>query len=107
MTTLNGLPRSWDSFQGICARKKLVKFSRLWEECSQEEAWVAAREEKMGSEDQALMVHSKSTKEDLITLEVSTITKITLEKIYLESYVIHVMKQDIMQIIVLRNQSYQ
>ena len=25
MTTLNGLPRSWDSFiQGICARKKLV-----------------------------------------------------------------------------------
>ena len=37
MTTLNGLPRSWDSFiQGICARKKLIKFSRLWEECSQE-----------------------------------------------------------------------
>ena len=39
MTTLNGLPRAWDSFiQGICARKKLVKFSILWEECSQEEA---------------------------------------------------------------------
>ena len=37
MTTLNGLHRSWDSFiQGICARKKLVKFSRIWEECSQE-----------------------------------------------------------------------
>ena len=37
MPTLNGLPRSWDSFiQGICARKNLVKFSRLWEECSQE-----------------------------------------------------------------------
>ena len=33
MTTLNGPPRSWDSFiQGICARKKLVKFSWLWEE---------------------------------------------------------------------------
>ena len=32
MTTLNGLPKSWDSFiQGICSRKKLVKFSRLWE----------------------------------------------------------------------------
>ena len=30
MTTLNGLPRSWDSFiQGICARKKLFKFIRL------------------------------------------------------------------------------
>ena len=37
MTTLNGLPRSWDSFiQGICARIKLITFSRLWEECSQE-----------------------------------------------------------------------
>ena len=43
MTTLNGLPRSWDTFiQGICTRKKLVKFRRLWEECSQEEAWIAA-----------------------------------------------------------------
>ena len=60
MTTLNGLPRSWDSFiQGICARKNLVKFSRLWEECYQEEAWIAAREEKMISEDQSLTVHSK------------------------------------------------
>jgi hypothetical protein len=30
MTTLNGLPRSWDSFiQGICSRRKLPKFSRL------------------------------------------------------------------------------
>ena len=29
MTTLNGLPRSWDSFiQGICARRKLISFSR-------------------------------------------------------------------------------
>ena len=35
VTTLNGLPRSWDSFiQGICARKKLIKFTRLWEEFS-------------------------------------------------------------------------
>ena len=63
MTTLNGLPRSWDSFiQGICARKKLVKFSRLWEECSQEEARIVAREEKMGSEDQALTAHSKKNR---------------------------------------------
>ena len=49
-----------DSFiQGICARKKLVKFRRLWEECSQEEARIVAQEDKMGSEDQALTVHSK------------------------------------------------
>ena len=63
MTTLNGLPRTWDSFiQGICARKKLVKFSRLWEECSQEEARIAAREENMGSEDQALTIQSKKSR---------------------------------------------
>ena len=60
MTTLNGLPRSWGSFiQGIYERKKLVNFRRLWEEYSQEEARIAALEEKMGSEDQALIVHSK------------------------------------------------
>ena len=30
MTTLNGLPGSWDSFiQGICARRKLISFNRL------------------------------------------------------------------------------
>ena len=46
MTTLNGLPRSWDSFiQGICARKKLITFSRLWEECTQEEARLITRED--------------------------------------------------------------
>ena len=29
MTTMNGLPRSWDSFiQGMCARRKLITFSR-------------------------------------------------------------------------------
>src|SRR5713226_8454101 len=29
MTTLNGIPRSWDSFiQGICARINLITFSR-------------------------------------------------------------------------------
>ena len=37
ITTLNDLPRSWDSFlQGICARIKLITFNRMWEECSQE-----------------------------------------------------------------------
>ena len=45
MTTLNGLPRAWDSFiQGICARKKLVKFRRLSEECSQEESLILPQE---------------------------------------------------------------
>ena len=44
MTTLNYLPRLWDSFiQGICARIKLITFSRQWEESSQEEARILAQ----------------------------------------------------------------
>ena len=76
MTILNGIPRSWDSFiQGICARRNLVTFSRLWEEFSQEEARIAAQEEKMGSEDQALTVHSKKGRRTLI---------LTIERTYLD-----------------------
>ena len=45
MTTLNDLPRSWDSFiQGICSRRNLVTFSRSWEEFSQEEDQIVSRE---------------------------------------------------------------
>ena len=34
--TLNGIPRDWESFiQGICSRRKLTKFRKLWEECVQ------------------------------------------------------------------------
>ena len=65
MTTLNGLPRSWGSFiQGICARRNLVTFNKLWEECSQEEARIVAREQNMGNEYQALIVHTKKNKRD-------------------------------------------
>ena len=65
MTTLNVLHRTWDSFiQGICAKKKLVKFNRLWEECWQEEAWIAALEENMGSEDQTFIVQSRKNIRD-------------------------------------------
>ena len=60
MTTLNGLPRSWDSFiQGVCARRRLISFGRLREECTQEEAQLMTREEKMGAtKDQALTTHT-------------------------------------------------
>jgi hypothetical protein len=60
MIILNGLPRSWDALiQGIFSRKKLTKFIRLWEDCNQEEAKIAAREEKMEDEDQALSYHTR------------------------------------------------
>ena len=33
MTTLNDLLMNWDYFmKGICSRRKLTKFNRLWEE---------------------------------------------------------------------------
>ena len=33
MATLNSIPREWDSFtRGICARIKLTKFRKPWEE---------------------------------------------------------------------------
>ena len=63
MTTLNGLPRSWDAFiQGICSRKKLPKFNRLWEDCNQKKARTATREEKMADEDQALASRTRKGK---------------------------------------------
>ena len=64
MITLNGLPRSWESFiQRICSRRRLTKFKRLWEECTQEEARLEAREEKLGEDgNQALAAHTKKEK---------------------------------------------
>ena len=61
ITTLNGLPRSWDSFiQGICAGGKMISFSRLHEECAQEESRLVTREEYMGeTDDQSLTVYTK------------------------------------------------
>ena len=61
MTTLNGLPRSWDSFiQGIHARRKLISLSRLREECAQEKARLVKREENMGATDgQVLVLYTK------------------------------------------------
>ena len=48
MTTLNGLLRSWESFiQGINSRRKLTRFSKLWEECTQKEARLVSRKEKL------------------------------------------------------------
>ena len=64
MTTLNGIPRSWDPFiKGLWSRKNLPKFSRVWEECTQEEARLEAREEKLSdSKDQALATNDGKRK---------------------------------------------
>ena len=61
MTTLNGLPRSWDSFiQVIYARSKLMFSSQLREECTQEEARLVTREEKMGgTKDPNFTIHTR------------------------------------------------
>jgi hypothetical protein len=60
MTTLNGLPRSWDAFiEGIFSIRKLPKFSRLWEYCNQEETRTTSREENMIDDYQALATHTR------------------------------------------------
>ena len=61
MTTLNYLPRERDSFiRGICARRKLTKFSELWEECVQE-GRLANREEKLNEdEDEDLATETRN-----------------------------------------------
>ena len=58
---MNEIPTSWDSFiQGICARRKLISFSRLCEDCTQKEVRLVTKEDKMGATvDQALTVHSR------------------------------------------------
>ena len=58
ITTLNGLPGSWDLFiQGMCAKRKSLLSERFWEEHTQEDAQLIVREEKMGAtEDQALII---------------------------------------------------
>ncbi len=59
MTTLNGLPRSWESFiQGVCSRRKMPKFNKLWEGCIQEEAKIAVKDEKLGSGEDHLLPHT-------------------------------------------------
>ena len=66
MTTLNGLPPSWDSFiQTISGRTKLPKFDKLWPECTQEETRIAACQRLHGTqpeENQTFISHAKKGK---------------------------------------------
>jgi len=61
MTTLNGIPRDWESFnRGICSRRRPTKFRQLWEECVQEEEIIESTKEKLNdNEYQALEAHNK------------------------------------------------
>ena len=70
MTTLNGLPRDWEAFiRGICSRRKLTKFRKLWEECVQEEDRIADKEEKLNdNEYQTLNAHTKGKERVMIIL---------------------------------------
>jgi hypothetical protein len=46
-TTLNGFPPLWDPFvKGICARRKLPKFDKLWAYFSQEESRLIPRNKR-------------------------------------------------------------
>jgi len=49
--TLNGFPPAWDAFvQGICARRKLPKFDKLWADCAQEEARLLSKSQELEDE---------------------------------------------------------
>jgi hypothetical protein len=63
-TTLNGFPSSWDPFvQGICARRKLPKFNKLWADCTQEESRLISKSLKIDDdENQALASQVKKRK---------------------------------------------
>ena len=62
ITTLNGLSREWNSFiRGLCSRRRLNKFNKLWEECVQEEGRIANRKEKLNdNEYQSLATSTKN-----------------------------------------------
>ena len=62
MTTLNGLPREWDSFiRGICARRNLTKLNKQWEECVQEEGRIENIKENINdNEYKSLASHTKN-----------------------------------------------
>jgi hypothetical protein len=64
-STLNGFPPSWGPFvQGICARRKLPKFDKLWEDFSQDESRLMSKKQKVDDEEnQALATQVKKRKE--------------------------------------------
>jgi hypothetical protein len=62
---LNGFSKSWEPFiMGICAREKLPKWERLWDDCIQEEAHKESISSKQGggSTNENLALVSKTKK---------------------------------------------
>ena len=63
MTTLNGLPPSWESFiQTISGRTKLPNFDKLWAECTEEETRITTCQRLHGAQledNQAFISHAK------------------------------------------------
>ena len=66
MTTLNGLPPSWESFiQTISGQTKLPKFDKLWVDCTQEETKIVARQRLHGpqvEDNKDFITHAKKGK---------------------------------------------
>jgi len=92
MNTLNGLPKYWESFiQGIYSKRKITKFKRLWEYCTQEEYRLVAREENLGDDDQALATNIR--KRGSSSQEISKVTKVSKDsKILFKLQMIHLPK---------------
>ena len=67
MTSLNGLPTSWESFiRTISGQTKFPKFDKLWVEFSHEETRIAAHQRLHGTqleENQDFVSHTRKERE--------------------------------------------
>ena len=60
---LRGLPDSWESFiQSVSGRSKMPKYNRLWADCYEEEARLAAKRGNAYDENRALAARSSHQK---------------------------------------------
>jgi hypothetical protein len=101
-TTLNGFPSSWNPFvQGICARKKLHKFDKLWSDCTQEESRLISKSQNTNDdENQAPVAHVKKKKKGKMSVRRNKRNH-TTRKIRQGSDVTAARRWDIMQLNVL------
>jgi hypothetical protein len=61
--TLNGFPTFWIPFvQGVCARSKLPKFDKLWEDCTHEESRLADQQKRLIFDEEEALIAQENKK---------------------------------------------
>jgi hypothetical protein len=60
-TTLNGFPTFWIPFvQEVCARSKLPKFDKLWEDCTHKESRLADQHKRLIVDEEEALIAQKN-----------------------------------------------